>query len=134
MDRPYGNLRRQQQLSPAVRTGLTVLLGPIVWAVHLTLVYGLQSVACSFAVPPASTIAGLDRVQVAIILITLLSLSIVGACAMWGRGADSDRSGTDETPGLFLVRVRRVLALLSVLGIIAVGSAAMVLPTCAGLR
>lgn len=120
---------------PTIRTLLYLLFGPIVWALHLTLVYGVQSVACAVAGPGLRPLAGgLDPVQLTILAATAAALlALAGGWRGLANPGGAMSEGVDERSH-FIVDTMRLLLVLSALGIIAAGSATLVLPTCADLR
>jgi hypothetical protein len=117
---------------PVWPTLFDVLFGPIVWAAHLTLIYGLQSVACALASPLAPALIGLDPVQLAIAALTAAALlAIASRAAVARRPAGGTREGELAA---FLDGVMLVLMLLSALGIAGQGGAALIIPACPPLR
>lgn len=112
-----------------------LLFGPIVWAAHLTLIYGAQSVACAVLAPSLRPAFGaLDAVQLTIVVATIAALLIVavGWYALTNPGGAMSEGKDEGTP--FIEDTMRLLVVLSAFGISAAGSAALVLPTCDALR
>lgn len=112
-----------------------ILIGPLVWAVHLTLIYGGQSLLCAFN--PGEDASGRNVAIVAIILAaTIAGIAAVGFSAarpaivhaLIARGAlPAEQAG-------FVVTIMRVLAGLSILAMIYAGLGAVILPACGQLR
>lgn len=116
-----------------IGTLIFILVGPIVWAVHLTLVYGSQSSLCAFNLEDR----GENSAVVAIILlVTTMSIAVVGFSAVRAnfihalitRGIPS----TDQVE--FIVTIMRVLSGLSILAMFYAGLSAVFLPACHPLR
>lgn len=117
---------------PVWPTIFDVLFGPIVWAAHLTLIYGLQSVACALASPLAPALFGLDPVQLAIAALTAAALlAIAGRAAVARRPVGN--TGEGELAA-FLDAVMLLLALFSAFGIAGQGGVALIIPACLPLR
>lgn len=125
------------QANPGERQGILsasmqLLAGPIAWAVHLSLVYGFQSLACSVVQSPLpQRVAGYDSVQLAILAATVGVLVLLFGVILVIRSVR--RSQTLQLPR-FQWRVALLLALLASFGILAQGAAALMLPGCPALR
>lgn len=118
---------------PAVRTLIYVLFGPIVWAVHLTIIYGLQSVACALTTTSRGG-TSMDAVQLAIVSATIAAVLALGAGWRWLANPGGAMSEGTEDRNHFLEGVMQFLVGLSVLGVLGAGAAAMMLPSCPALR
>jgi hypothetical protein len=116
---------------PVWPTLFGVLFGPIVWAAHLTLIYGLQSVACALA-SPSPALLGLDPVQLAIAALTAAALLAIAAHSAVAR-QPAGNTGEEELAA-FLDGAMLLLALLSAFGITGQGGAALIIPACPPLR
>lgn len=118
---------------PAIGTILYMLFGPLVWAAHLMLIYGPQSIACGFySSPRPPLLPGLDLVQTAIAAASVISLAIVAVPFV--AGLQRRPPTREDDLDAFLGSTMRLLAVLSALGIAAAGATALVLPTCLALR
>jgi hypothetical protein len=97
------------------------LLGPILWLIHFTVVYALQSTLCVVASP-------IHLVLIATLIVTVLAL--IALAAALGRAGKNDRQSSRP----FLRQTMRLLALLSAVSIIWTCLAALFLHPCAPLR
>lgn len=110
-------------------TVLYLLLGPIVWAGHLTIIYGTHAVLCvrGLADGPFDT-------QVIIAGATGVALAGTTAAAFIGwrrqRGAGQDTEGVSG----FQHGVMSLLALLAAIGIAFFGATPLFVPPCLQLR
>lgn len=114
--------------SPSLTGTLLLLLaGPILWAVHLTIVYGVHTLACVGALQGMPVDAGTFILVAtgAILAILMLLLAVI-----WLRRPALFTHGDR----LFHSRVMVSLVLLSAFGIAWAGSAAFILPQCQQLR
>jgi hypothetical protein len=109
-----------------------VLLGPIVWAFHLTLVYGGHTILCA---PGASSDRALASGVVSLVIIaTVAALAIlIGAivAAVFGQYRRNHRGSASM---LFRDRAMIALALLSGVGVAWVGASALMVEPCQMLR
>ena len=98
-----------------------LLLGPILWLIHFTVVYALQSTLCVVASPTR-------LVLIATLIVTALALTALAAALR--------KAGRGDQPSSrpFLRQTMRLLALLSAVGIIWTCLAALLLHPCAALR
>jgi hypothetical protein len=112
----------------AVQTAFNLTLGPIVWALHLAVVYGVHSFGCArdlfgtglFGFDPARLIIALATVA------ALLAIAVGIALTVPARSAEQE-------PG-FERGVAIGLAGLSVFGVLAAGAAAILVAPCVSLR
>jgi hypothetical protein len=99
-----------------------LLLGPVIWLLHFTAVYAMQSILCAVAWPihlaPAAIITGTALALVMVVILTLRR-----------RRCDDGHSSSS-----FVRRIMRVLSLLSTVAIIWGCFAALLLHPCAPLR
>jgi hypothetical protein len=117
-----------------IGTLIFILVGPIVWAVHLTLIYGSQSSLCAFN---PSEDRGENSVVVAVILlVTAVSIAVVGFSAVRANFIHAlIARGIPPTEQVeFIVTIMRVLAGLSILAMFYAGLSAVFLPACHPLR
>jgi hypothetical protein len=115
---------------------LYLLSGPLVWAAHLVLVYVPQSGLCAFRVTGAAAVAPL-AISLAVGAVTALAAAILAianrrhnAIARVLRAPDL----LEGANGRFLCRVMRLLAALSLAGVLFAGATALLLPPCEQLR
>lgn len=112
-----------------------ILIGPIIWAVHLTLIYGSQSSLCAFNL--GEDRAGGNGVVIAIILAaTAACMAIVGFSAVRAGFVHAliARAAPPAEQVGFIVAIMRILAGLSILAIFYGGLGAVILPACDQLR
>jgi hypothetical protein len=117
-----------------IGTLIFILVGPIVWAVHLILVYGSQSSLCAFNL---SEDRGENSAVVAIILlVTAMSIAVVGFSAVRANFIHAlITRGIPPTEQVeFIVTIMRVLSGLSILAMFYAGLSAVFLPACHPLR
>lgn len=113
-----------------------MLIGPMVWALHLLLVYTPQAMLCAFR------ITGVAPIEPLLIRAAVGAVSVAAAAALLavlvrprsiarpfrvGRVLEGDN-------GRFIVAVMRLLSGLSLAGVVWAGAAALVLDACAQLR
>jgi hypothetical protein len=108
----------------AVGTIVYLILGPILWAVQLTVIYGGSTLLCVTGVPPGASTA--------LVALTTAAAFIAGAGAMLFRATVARWFGV--SPGAegrsTLDALARLLDLLSLVAILWTGSAAVVLQAC----
>lgn len=113
----------------ATGTIFYILLGPVLWAAHLTLIYFLHSMLCAHVVAvhaiPALVVVATG---VAVVVIALPMLAPKAASSVFRA------SGWSEEALSFYARLMRGLALLSLAGVVWGGATALVIPECAALR
>ncbi|MHC1551641.1 hypothetical protein [Phyllobacterium sp. K27] len=124
--------KKENSITSAV---LVLLIGPLLWAVHFTLVYGYQSAFCAIS-NQGNGEGSSTAVVVAIVVMT--------ACAAFGLAAALYWPVTltrwlryhprSKATWLFSVRVTRLLILISLAGVLWGGAAALVIDTCAHFR
>lgn len=114
----------------ALATLAYLLIGPLVWALHFTLLYGVQSIACTVAPDPAKGALGLEAIQLALMVasaVALMALAVLPRTlqplVLRGDDVDSD-----------LRAMMSVLCGLSALAIIAATLPIATLPSCPALR
>lgn len=115
---------------------LYVLVGPIIWSAHLLAVYGPQSALCAFRLTGEMIVqtwivsAGVGAVTVLSVAALLFVLWRPRQTARLFRAAGF-LQGDQET---FLVNVTRLLAVLSLAGVIWAGAAPLIVDPCGQLR
>lgn len=107
-----------------------ILLGPLLWAAHFTLIYFMQSMLC------AHQAAGGGAVPAVVGGATILFLAAAGAALAAPRRAQAamGAAGWPAAEAGFHTTLMRLLALLSAAGILWAGLAALVIPDCPALR
>jgi hypothetical protein len=118
----------------ALATTVYLLLGPLIWVLHFTAIYAVQSTLCALGTP-ARTVVDMDIVPIAVLLATVLLLSLL-AGAMWGLIPIKRKPGSADqlASPRFFEGAMKFLCLLAVIGIIWTSIAASVLHPCAPLR
>lgn len=115
-------------------TLIFILLGPIVWAIHLTLIYGSQSSLCAFNAGESA--AGRNVVVGIILAATVLCIAATGYSAARPGFVHAlvARATLPAEQAGFIVAVMRLLAGLSILAMLYAGLGAVMLPACEQLR
>jgi hypothetical protein len=124
--------------APAGSTAGTIaylLFGPILWSLHLTVLYFSQSMLCAHGAA-GFTIAGVGIVPFVIVVATAVILVLLCAAmlAPAALGRLMSASGGAQSESSFQRRVMAALAMLSACGVAWAGLASFVLPICAQLR
>lgn len=109
----------------ATRAMLVILAGPILWAAHFAFAYATHALACASAISPSA-------VPWTIGIATLLAIILL-AVMLWEPALLRHVEGPAGS-NRFLSRVSRMLAVLSLTGVLWTGWAALTLETCAQLR
>ena len=116
------------------RAALSLLYGPIVWALHLAFVYALHGSACERAgsnaplIDPGATpgaIAAATLGALVLLFVPLIAPNVL-------TGFRSQRS--KQKDNVFYARVTRTLSILSAAGVIWAGSAAAIFEVCVVLQ
>jgi hypothetical protein len=128
MSAPREATKRRRSEKSLVRVAFNLTLGPLIWAAHLAVVYGVHSIGCARDLF-GSGLFGLDQPQ----------LIIAGAtvCAVLGVAVGLLVPGPAqpmEQEQRFERGVALGLAGLSIFGVLAAGAAALIIPACAALR
>jgi hypothetical protein len=127
-------MERSTKDPPLAVAILILLFGPILWAGHLFLVYAFQSATCAIT----GVTATMSRAAVAapVILLTLAVAAFL-ALALW-RFRSFAWLLPDETHNFrnqrFSTQVGRLLILLSLVGVVWTGAAALFLDPCGQIR
>jgi len=124
---------RLKVAGPTVGTLIYILFGPIVWAVHLTIIYGFQSAGCALT----GYSAGFSFYgALGIALVTAIAALKLLAAALWPslieRGLGASTWGGELHAGNRTIM--RWLAGLSIFAVLASGLAVFIIPVCASLR
>jgi len=117
-----------------IGTLIFILTGPLLWAGHLTAIYGSQSSMCAFGVGTSD--GGQNLLVSGIIgVVTLAFVALIGVAMARPHTVLGWLARREPPPDrTFLTWVMRLLAALSALAIIYAGAAAIILPACAQLR
>jgi hypothetical protein len=123
MSTPPKATRKRRVERSVVRVAFNLTLGPLIWAAHLAVVYGVHSFGC------ARDLFGTG----------LLELIVVGAtvCAVLGTAAGvavTVPAQSADHEQSFERGVAIGLAVLSCFGVLAAGGAALIVPSCVPLR
>ncbi|SFO36145.1 hypothetical protein [Nitrosospira briensis] len=117
-----------------IGTLIFILVGPIVWTLHLILIYGSQSSICAFNL---SADRSEENAVVAIVLVaTIVCVAVVGFSAVRVRFVHALIARGDPPADQmgFIVTIMRILAGLSILAMFYAGLGAVILPACDQLR
>jgi len=110
----------------AVRTTVTWLSGPAIWAAHFFLLYGIQSFTC---LPLDAARQG--QIRLLSLALTVIALSaLVGFLIRQPLGIRQAGDRITESLTTFLARTANVLALLAILGVVWSAASAMMIPPC----
>lgn len=116
-------------------TFLYMLLGPIVWALHFTLIYGAHTLLC-LGKPSTAPAAGIDSAALVIFAATFVALCMLAAAVAFP--AETRRlffaAGWPAEQRKFQHRTMILLASLSALGIVWAGASAAFVNACMQLR
>jgi hypothetical protein len=107
-----------------VGTMFLVLAGPIIWSIHLLVIYGAHAVLCSQSVSGRGAEAVVGAA-------TLIGLGVLGLIA--ARSPARAFGGKDQTQH-FLRTTMLLLALLSAFAVAWAGASIFFLPACLPLR
>ncbi|GHA36075.1 hypothetical protein GCM10007989_35170 [Devosia pacifica] len=118
-----------------IGTLVFLMAGPILWAAHLTLIYGSQSALCGFAVGTGPSGSN-TLASASVIAGTVLVLGLLLALLIWPHPVYKTLSGAkmpgDQQP--LMLFVMRFLNGLSILAVLYAGVAVQLLDACADLR
>jgi hypothetical protein len=103
-------------------------LGPILWAIHLTLIYGTHTLVCARTIPGTLPL-GFDTAPFVILLITVTTLAVLLGAVLLPSPNTRPFNGSLASPSFFR-RVMVLLALLSAFGVGWAGLASMVVQSC----
>ena len=111
-----------------------LLAGPIVWAVHLLLVYGPQSALCAFGKSGVAEV-GPSSISALVLAVTAIAAVPLLAVLFWPQAtARLLRFRAEGSSRPFAISVARWLAALSLVGVLLAGATALMLDPCAQLR
>ncbi|WEX89712.1 hypothetical protein PZN02_005024 [Sinorhizobium garamanticum] len=126
-------MKESTKEAPIASAIFFLLTGPILWAGHFLLVYGVQSVVC---VVGSGAGAPPDLIQTSIVVVTLGAILLLCFALFFpGRLAHVLRYETaDPHNRIFSIRVERLLSLLSLIGVIWSGTSVFLIDVCGLLR
>ena len=105
---------------------LYLTFGPIVWAIHLTFVYGTHTLVCT------QTTSGGAGATFAVLAVTALAL--VAIFAALAASAAAQRRAGEDSPLAFYHRATTWLIWLSAFGVACAGATSLVIEPCLALR
>ena len=103
-------------------------IGPILWAIHLTLIYGTHTLVCTRTVSRTLPF-GFDTAPFVILLATGATFALLLGAVLLPSPNTRPFNGSPASPAFFR-RVMVLLALLSAFGVGGAGAAAMVVQSC----
>jgi hypothetical protein len=111
---------------------LSMCFAAIIWAAHLTFVYGAATIACIPETP--AKIFGMNAPAFFVLAFTVLALGAIVAGSLWpSRDAGNEATKMHEERQ-FELRVTRWIAALSAFGVLWGGAAAFFVSPCVALR
>jgi hypothetical protein len=113
-----------------IGTLVFILIGPILWALHLTVTYGAQSSLCAFDAASETFITGMIIGSAAVFIgLIVLAMLQERSCFALLTGTSPSK---EQWP--FLKTLMKLLGALSILGMVYFSLASLILPACAQLR
>ena len=112
---------------------LSMCFAAIVWAMHLTIVYGAVTLACARATPSAM-LFGLNLPAFIVAVATLAALAAILAGYYRADRKDAERTAEMREERQFERRVTQWLSLLAAFGVFWAGAAAFLVSPCLALR
>lgn len=106
--------------------------GPIVWALHLTVVYGAHTLACARGVNP--DLFGISFSAFAIIAATIVALAALALAIYLHPQRTGDAPPDIREERIFEKRVTNWLAALAAFGIFWAGAGALLVSPCLAIR
>jgi hypothetical protein len=109
--------------------------GPIVWAAHLAIVYGAHTLLCARGYA-GQMLLGVPLAPAIVVVATVAALLSLAGVMLAPRlkSAPPRRRADRDPPNSFEVRVMRLLALLSAIGVAWAGATAFIIAPCLALR
>ena len=122
--------------SSSIGTLLYVMLGPIVWAAHLGVIYAFQSVACAVARDAVMADKATELSAFVIAGATLVAFAALCLCAVFRYRAAAlfGAAAWPEIQQRAHASMMRSLVLLSAFAVAAQAGVALLVPTCGTLR
>jgi hypothetical protein len=112
---------------------LSLTFGLLIWALHLTLVYGVHTVACARDFT-AVWFPGASFPVLAIVVITVLAMIAIAAGSWrFTRGAERGTAAAQQERQ-FEIKVIKWVAWLASIGVFWAGIAALIVSPCIALR
>ncbi|HEX5779018.1 MAG TPA: hypothetical protein VFY21_09260 [Xanthobacteraceae bacterium] len=114
-------------------TLLSICFAAIVWAAHLTLVYGTVTVTCAHGFT-GDVVAGLNIPAFAVVVLTIVALAAIGAGSYLLNAEANGRNADAREERQFENRVTQWLSMLAAFGVFWAGAAAFFVSPCLELR
>jgi hypothetical protein len=122
---------RKENMRSTAGTLVFILIGPIAWALHLSVLYFSQSMLCAHGAADTGIAFGIGLAPFIIGVATAGALLLVMSATLFPQRASRLLSaGWGGETGEFNMRVMGALALLSSIGVAWGGLAALILPSC----
>jgi hypothetical protein len=112
---------------------LSLTFGLLIWSLHLTLVYGVHTIACARDFTP-TWIFGLAFPVLAIVVITVVGVLVTGVGGWWLAAGRRNGSAELRQEKEFERRVILLIAFLASVGMFWAGAAALFVSPCLALR
>jgi NO-binding membrane sensor protein with MHYT domain len=112
---------RQDRATPVGRALLALLAGPLVWALHFSVVYGAHAILCAREFPKPVAVW------------SVLIATVVAVAALVAIGMRSVPAETASEQG-FRRSVSALLLVLSMVGVVWAGATVAFVPVCEPLR
>jgi hypothetical protein len=106
-------------------------LGPIIWALHLTLVYGAHTLLCARGIASGAQGPWVATAIVVVATVVALGLLVVATRRLW---KNPRRRGPAAGALSFYDAVMLLLLLLSAVAVIWAGATSLIVSPCAALR
>jgi hypothetical protein len=123
--------RHERRRGALTRTTLYLLFGPIVWAVHFAMLYGMHTILC--ARPSARVMPGAG-VATIVLAATVAALALLLAATVTGYRRRNAAHADSRAATRFCHDVMVLLTLLSACGVVWAGATALLVAPCVGLR
>jgi hypothetical protein len=107
-------------------TALWLLVGPVVWALHFTILYGAHTLLCAVRGPDGGRAVMLVAVVATGAALAMLAVAMLGARSPRAEAGSSDRTAA----AAFVRSATSWLIVLSAIAIVWAGAAALVVPAC----
>ena len=129
-----GDIMEQETRHSTVLALIYIIIGPLVWAAYHSLIYASHWMLCSTG-RADSTVLGFGIVPVSLLLLTALAASCLAlAIAKPDMLARLFRLGSQPEIHQFSRKTMRLLAVLSLFGVIATGATTLFIPACISFR
>lgn len=127
-------MNRSSPVASIVEILIYLLIGPLVWAAHLMVIYSTTTLIC--ALGQRSNWGAAGTVSAVVIAATAVALAIVAVSTARPRQARSllGVKNTSDSMTAFLDRAMRILGALSLVAIFWAGATVIVVTPCVQLR